>query len=66
MVIELVVAGGVVGIAIAIFIVITMLSERPTKALIMSIVLSYALFFVYIHILNKIIKRKAQKHIVVQ
>ena len=58
---ELIAFLGAVGIAITAFFVIVALSDRPLKALITAIMLTYSLFFIYIYILNKIAIRKEEK-----
>jgi len=52
---------GAVGIAVAIFMVIAMLADKPLNALITALTLSYSLFFIYIFILREIAKRKEEK-----
>jgi Ca2+/Na+ antiporter len=51
-----------VGIAVTIFMAIMFLSDKPVKALITALTLSYSLFFIYIFILKEIAKRKEEKH----
>lgn len=58
MIFELFALGGAVSIALAIFAIIVMLSDKPIKALLVALSYSYVLFFLYIYILNRIIKRK--------
>jgi hypothetical protein len=52
---------GAVGIAVAIFITIMLLSDEPVKALIVVSMLSYLLHFAYIVVLNRVLKRKEEK-----
>jgi hypothetical protein len=58
---ELVAFLGAVGIALAIFATIVIMSDRPLLALITALTLSYSLFLIYISILEKIAKRKEEK-----
>ncbi len=66
MLVDFLIALGAVGIALAIFMVIVALADEPVRAFITALTLSYSLFFLYIFLLNKILKRKEEKHVVVQ
>jgi len=57
---------GAIGIAIIIFAIIVALGNRPVKALIVAHMVTYALIFVYIYILNRILKRKEDRRVVIQ
>jgi len=49
---------GAVGIAVTIFMVILMYSERPVKAFLMAIVYTYVFVAIYLFVLKKLEKRK--------
>ena len=57
---------GAIGIAIIIFAIIVALGNRPVKALIVAHMVTYSLIFVYIYILNRILKRKEDRRVVIQ
>jgi len=57
---------GAFGIAVVIFAIIVALGNRPVKALIVAHMVTYALIFVYIYILNRILKRKEDRRVVIQ
>jgi len=57
---------GAFGIAVVIFAIIIALANRPVKALIVAHMVAYALIFVYIYILNRILKRKEDRRVVIQ
>jgi len=61
MLFELIAFLGVAGIAITVFVVIVLLSDKPVKAFIMALMLTYLLYSIYIIILNRILKRKEEK-----
>jgi VIT1/CCC1 family predicted Fe2+/Mn2+ transporter len=48
---------GAMGIALILFITITLLGDRPVKAFIIAMTLMYPLVMVYLYILNRILKR---------
>ena len=58
--------GAVVAIAVAVFVVIAMLADRPVKAFIVAHAVTYALISIYIYVLNRLIKRKEESRVVVQ
>jgi len=60
MLFELIAFLGAVGIALIIFATIVLLADRPIKALLVSLALLYALFSIYIFILNKLAKSKEE------
>jgi hypothetical protein len=60
---ELAVFLGAVGIAVAIFATIALLSDSPIRAFIAALILSYSLFFAYVFILEKIVKRKEENRV---
>ncbi len=66
MLIDFLVMLSATGIAIVIFIVIALLADKPTKAFIVALMLSYLLYFTYIFVINRILKRKEEKRAVVQ
>jgi type IV secretory pathway VirB3-like protein len=45
---------------------IVLFGDRPVKAFIIAMALMYPLVMVYLHILNKILKRKKEKHATTQ
>jgi Ca2+/Na+ antiporter len=57
---ELIAFLGAAGIAVIIFAVIMLLSDRPAGAFIVALILLYLLYPTYIVILNKILKRKEE------
>jgi membrane protein implicated in regulation of membrane protease activity len=52
---------GALGIAIFVFIVTLVLSDRPVKTFFVALMLSYVLTTMLIYILNRIAKRKEEK-----
>ncbi len=52
---------GAAGIAVVIFMIIVLLADRPVKAFIMALIFSYLLYFVYMVVINRILKRKEEK-----
>ncbi len=61
MLIDFLIALGAVGIAITIFAIIALLADKPVKAFITALMSAYMLYFTYIYILNRILKRKEEK-----
>jgi hypothetical protein len=66
MLVELFAVGSAIGIAIAVFAIVLVFADRPVKAFIVALLLSYTLFALYIYVLNRILKRKEEKRVVVQ
>jgi hypothetical protein len=60
--VELIAFIGAVGITATVFAIIVLLSEKPIKAFIMALISMYLLLFAYLHILEKLGKRKEKKH----
>jgi hypothetical protein len=54
---------GAIGIVITVFIVILVFVDRPVKAFITSLILGYTLFLIFIYIIRRIIKHKAENYI---
>ena len=52
---------GAIGIALTLFITITLLGDKPVKAFISTMILMYLLITVYIYLLNKIAKQIEKK-----
>jgi VIT1/CCC1 family predicted Fe2+/Mn2+ transporter len=61
MLVEIVAFIGAAGIAVILFVIIVLLSERPLKALITALISAYLLLYIYLFILNKLVKRKEEK-----
>jgi type IV secretory pathway VirB3-like protein len=57
MLFEIIALLGATGIALILFITITLLGDRPVKAFIIAMTLMYPLVMVYLYILNRILKR---------
>ena len=57
---------GAIGIAIVIFAIIVALDNMSVRALITAHMVAYTLIFIYIYILNRIIKRKEERRVVIQ
>jgi len=53
---------GAIGIALILFTVIILLADKPVKAFISTMILMYLLITIYIYLLNRILKRKEEKH----
>ena len=66
MLFAVVAVGGALAVAVAVFVVIAMLADRPVKAFIIAHAVAYALISIYIYVLNRLIKRKEESRIVVQ
>ncbi len=62
MLVEFIAVSGAVGIAVIIFLIIVALADKPAKAFITALIMSYLLYFVYIFILNRILKHKEEGH----
>ncbi len=58
MIIDFLIALGAVGIAVIIFAIVVTLADQPVRALITALIMSYLLYFVYIFMLNRILKHK--------
>jgi hypothetical protein len=61
MLVELFAILGAVGIALTVFTVVAMFSDKPVKALIVGYMFAYLLLFTYLRILEKLGKRKEEK-----
>jgi membrane protein implicated in regulation of membrane protease activity len=51
---------GATGVAVTVFIVIMSLADKPANSLIAALIVSYLLYFVYITVVNRILKRKEE------
>jgi len=61
MLVELFAILGAVGIALILFITVTLLGDSPVKAFIVTMALMYLLVIMYLYVLNRILKRKEEK-----
>jgi VIT1/CCC1 family predicted Fe2+/Mn2+ transporter len=59
---EFIALGGAVGIAVFVFVVIIALADKPVKAFIVALMLSYTLFALLIYIISRIVKHKEENH----